>query len=89
MEEVELSPEDEQLSMIKSAFNLENSSNYNQDKLALAMENSKTIIPARENSYVKDTKRNTTSLKSGNISIYIIPANMKVRAENHIEIRRY
>ncbi|NQU35909.1 MAG: Ig-like domain-containing protein [Bacteroidetes bacterium] len=94
IEEVELSPKDKEVNMVVSAFNLENNGSAqgdpeNSDLLVQAMENNKNVIPARANEYVSDKKRNTTSLKSGNVSIYVIPATMKVRSENAIEMKRY
>ena len=94
MEEVEQSPDEEQLNKVKSVFNINepipnNSTNDNSDILLAAIESNKYVIPATENKYISDKKRNTTSIKSGNIIVYIIPSNMKVRAENHIEMKRY
>ncbi|NQU34037.1 MAG: hypothetical protein HQ521_12445, partial [Bacteroidetes bacterium] len=90
----ELSPKDKEVNMVISAFNLENSGSAqsdpkNSDLLLQAMENNKNVIPARANEYVSDKKRNTTSLKSGNVSVYVIPATMKVRSENAIEMKIY
>ncbi len=94
MEEVELSPNEEQLNKVKSIFNMNepipgSGTNNKPDKLLAAMESNKNVIPASENKYISDKKRNTTSIKSGSITVYIIPSNMKVKAKNHIEIKRF
>ncbi len=49
----------------------------------------KLEIPTTEKGYKVDEERKTSSLKNGYISIYIIPANMKVSSENAIEMKRY
>jgi len=46
-------------------------------------------IPTKEGEYMHDKELNTTSLKNRYTSVYIIPADMKVRAENAIEMKRY
>ncbi|MCX6238844.1 MAG: Ig-like domain-containing protein [Bacteroidia bacterium] len=46
-------------------------------------------IPAKELSFTRDEKRKTTSLKKGNVSIFVIPRDMKVRHENASEIKIY
>ncbi len=94
IEEVELSPKDKEINMVISAFNLENKDSAksdagNPDILLQAMENNKHVIPVTENKYIRDEKRNTTSLKSGNVSIYVIPATMKVRSEGALVMKRY
>ena len=94
IEEIELSTKDKEVNMVISAFNLENkdsakSDSENPDILLQAMENNKHVIPARENKYTRDEKRNTTSLKSGNVSIYVIPATMEVRSKEATVMKRY
>lgn len=49
----------------------------------------KVEIPTTEGKYMIDEKRETSSLKNGYMSIYIIPADMKVSSENAIEMKRY
>ena len=46
-------------------------------------------IQNQEKSFIQDKQNNTTSLKSGNISVYIIPQDMKVSAKNAIKMKRY
>jgi len=46
-------------------------------------------IPTTEGDYLYDEELNTTSLKNKYTSVYIIPADMKVRAENALEMKRY
>ncbi len=59
------------------------------DKIGQAKSSVNVEIPAKELSFMRDEKRKTTSLKKGNVSIFVIPRDMKVRYENASEIKIY
>lgn len=48
-----------------------------------------TEIPFEEDKYIYDKKLNTISLKTGNVSIFVIPKSMKVKHEDAIEMKIY
>ena len=59
------------------------------DKFGKSENSTSENIQDQEKSFIQDKQNNTTSLKSGNISVYIIPQDMKVSAKNAIKMKRY
>ena len=96
IEEKEYSPpsDKKEVNVIKgvlkiSISGLDKKTSETIDKVGKSIHDAESEIPAGENSFTFDDKRNISSFKKGGVTIFIVPADMNIRNENATEMKRY